>query len=294
MKKAAMLLLSCLLLLSGCAAVQSQTGEGETITLYYISDDSESGSALRTEQALLEENTIPRALDLLLREATLADGQTRTFPVGTQVLDWSVEDGVLYLDLSEEFERLTNIRLTEAEYCIVMTVTQFDAVDALVLTVGGKTLPGAGSHMLTAQDVILVGEIRDPILVTLQLFFPLADGSGIAIEARECEVEDVTATARAEAVLAGLVNGPAGSDMAPFLSGATKLEIESISNGLCIVDLDSETMELICTPMERYELSLYSIVDSLAQLEEIDSVSFTLNHQPIENWEEQYQMRYPY
>ncbi|MBR1780437.1 MAG: GerMN domain-containing protein [Oscillospiraceae bacterium] len=290
MKKTfAALVLMLALLLPACAASQVQSSQTQGMDFYYASPVNESGSALRSERVERETISIAEALDLLLTESYLPEEHSRTFPVGTKVMDWSLESGVLSLNLSEDLERLTNIQLTEAEYCIVMTMTQFDEINAVSITVDGKKLPGAGSHLLTRQDLILIGEIKDPILLTFQLYFPLADGSGLGMEERECEVTDSSVLAQAEAIVQQLTNGPAGRDMLPFLQGASHLEIVSILDGLCTVDLDRETMELICSPTERYELSIGAIVNSITQLDGVDEVRFTMNDAPIENWAERYQ-----
>ena len=57
------------------------------------------------------------------------------------MLSWELRaDGVLSLDLSEHYSGLSDVSLTLADYCIVLTLGQLESVEQVEITVAGRPL----------------------------------------------------------------------------------------------------------------------------------------------------------
>lgn len=284
--------LLCLSLSAGCGA--SGAAGGTEIQFYYgVASDRHTGASLVSEGDTLAAPTVSTVMSRLLRGPESQD-LTALIPEGTTLLSWTLEDGVLTLDLSEAFGRLTGISLTRAKYSIVLTLTQLEGVEAVSITVDGQFIPGSGADQMSAGDVILRGETEDPVTISSQLYFPLTDLTGLGVEYREIEVESLDLLDQANAILKELALGPAGEEMSGFLSGMGVLEAVSVRDGVCVVELDSATLECICRPEEQFALRLYAIVDSLTELGDIEQVSFRLEGQSIEGWEASYSAQYEF
>ena len=294
MKRYLALLLSGLLLLSGCGAVVRQAEEKTGLNFYYgVSSDVQSGSAIVPEQDASVKPNVPDVMRRLLRGPESPELE-RTFPEGTALLTWSLADGGLTLDLSEAFGSLSGMALTCAEYCIVLTVSQLEGVKTVTILVEGKLLPGAVSGSMTAEDVVLKGETEDPITVSSQLYFPLVDHSGLGVEYREFEVESLDLAAQANGVLRNLLQGPREAEMEPFLIGAGQLEVGRVEGERCYVELDGATLAVLCADEARFPVYLYALVDSLTELEGIGSVTFLLEGAGIPGWAEEYTAIYQF
>lgn len=279
-------LFAFVLLISGCMPAQPQREQG--MRFYYcVSADTHTGPAVSYELDELENATVDSLLHRLFNGPNQTD-LIKTFPAGTRLLGWEISDDVLTIDLSEEFGGLSGIALRKAEYCIVLTLSQIDGMERFAITVDGRQLPGTGTGILTADDVVLKGEIQDPITVSSQLYFPLSDMSGLGLEYRVFEVADPSALAQANGVLDQLKLGPEEEEMTSFLNSAGKLTAVSIQDGICIVEVDSAALSAIYADQTAFPLYLYSIVDSLIELDGIDAVSFVIEKIAVPGFEDSY------
>lgn len=289
----AWLLLCLSVLLSGCGAAVRE--DGTQIRFYYaVSSDTLSGPAIGFETEQMKSVTVDEVLRRLLRGPYDTADFYRTFPDGTALQSWSLEDGALKLDLSEAFGRLSGITMMKAEYCIVLTLTQVEGVETVAITAGGQALPGGASDVLSASDVLLRGETEDPVIFGSQLYFPLEDGTGLGLEYREFEAGTLEVLDQANAVLGQLAQGPKQESLIPFLNGAGWMEAVDVTGGVCTVDMDNTTMECICASVETFDLYLYAVVDSLVELEGVSAVAFRLDGQPIESWDSEYTAVYEF
>ena len=157
MKKRLLTLLPALLALAalwGCAAGGEDSEDGAYRLWFSAMEDRYALEAVACEPAELPEG-LPPALGLT--EALLAgpEGQNLAspFPAGVRLLDWSLEDGTLWLDLSEQYGSLTGVDLTVADACLVLTLTQAPGVETVYVTVEGEELPYRPIQRMTAADV---------------------------------------------------------------------------------------------------------------------------------------------
>ena len=290
-QKVGAFLLSLLMLLCGCG---KSGGEQTAVQLYYIVlDEEQAGAAVAAEDAYIAQMTVEDLLAALL--AGPVDGSTyrQTFPSGTTLQSWRLEEGRLTLDLSENFGRLSGVDLIRAEYCIVLTMSQLDGIDDVVITVNGQKLPGATEQAMKVTDVVLQGETADPVTISAELYFPLRDG-GLGVEVRDFEAAAEEDVNQANSILSQLTDGPRASDMLPCLNSDAQAEVTSIEQGNCLVELDRTAIEWMVAQGEGFELAVYSVVDSLAELPGISTVSFSFQGEPIEGWEPTYMPRYDF
>lgn len=293
MKRFLTLLLSGLLLfLAGCG--NPSTPEGQGIQFYYsVGADTDSGPAIAAETEQLEQVSVETVMQRLLQGPTDPE-LSKTFPSGTTLQSWNVQEGTLALDLSEAFGGLSGMDLTQAEYCIVLTLSQLDEVERVNITVDGQALPGASGASMSVEDVILKGETEDPITLSSQLYFPLADSTGLGVEYREFEVPAMDLRSEANGVLEQMLQGPKEAEMTPFLNGAGALTAIEIREQQCIVELDAVTLSVLCSDEASFPLYLYAIVDSLTELDGIVSVSFVMDGTPIGGFEAAYTAVYEF
>ncbi len=296
MKRYAVIVLAGLLALLTACGDASVDADGAEIQLYYsVLSTVNSGAAIASETAYVEELSVECVMDALLDGPSDTMSFASTFPSGTELQSWLLQDGSLALDLSESFGRLSGVALIRAEYCIVLTLSPLDSGETITITVDGQALPGGGSGALSATDVVLQGETEDPVTVGVQLYFPLTGETGLGIEYREFEVADLSLETQANAVLEQLTLGPADLErMSAFLTGANLLEVEEISGTTCTLSLDSATLSCIAGNEDDSQLCLYAIVNSLIELDGIDSVSFQLDGAAIDGWPAEFTANYDF
>ena len=145
------LCLAGLLLLGGCGVGHV---EGSSLPVYYLDQAEDGAKALKTETRTLDSDTeAVEGLLLALLEGPQAENLAPAIPSGVNLRGWTLSNGLLTVDLSARYGRLSGIDLTLADYSIVLTLTQLEEVEAVMITVEGKLLAYRDHQRLTAQDV---------------------------------------------------------------------------------------------------------------------------------------------
>ncbi len=142
-------------LLSGCGG---ETG-GRAYQVYYrnlAAVDSAGGQgALVGERHTLDPQGDPveQLLDLVLaqpQEETLASA----IPQGVSLRKWTLNNGLLTVDFSSGYGGLSGVDLTLADYSVVLTLSQVEGVETVMITAGGEMLSYRDHQRLTAQDAL--------------------------------------------------------------------------------------------------------------------------------------------
>jgi spore germination protein GerM len=118
----------------------SPTGGGTNASLYFV-EAQEGRSVLREEASLLPDGTPRTVLDALVATIPedLPDGVTSSIPEGTVILGTDLDEGVLTVDLSEEFEDVSSELLIQAVGQLVFTATAAAGVsDGVLFSVEGE------------------------------------------------------------------------------------------------------------------------------------------------------------
>lgn len=152
MKKALLsLFLLALLLLSACAG---QTEGENAYDVYFLTRESGREAALAAERRTLppEEDEVEGLLNSLLSGPS-EEGLLRTIPDGVTLEGWTLENGLLTVDFSGRYGSLSGVALTLADYSVVLTLTQLDTVDTVMITAEGDLLSYRDHQRLTAADV---------------------------------------------------------------------------------------------------------------------------------------------
>ena len=160
MKKLIVLIVSAMLLLTSCGG-KTDTSDRQsghvvinTVTVYYADENAEG--LISEEKEVLEKNC-ETALEALLAGPNSAEC-VEIIGAGTYVLGTSLDSGVMTVDLSNEF--MESYGDTLAIYSIVNTLTEFEEVNFVRITVNGAEDAVLGNYVLselfTRNDSIII------------------------------------------------------------------------------------------------------------------------------------------
>lgn len=259
------LLAALLILLSACAAKEEDSGG---IRLWFSDPERTMGKVVATEP-FNGEAAVDPLMDALLRGPEL-DALANPIPNGTRLLDWTLEDGLLCLDLSAPYGELSGVSLTLADYCITLTLCQLDGVERVSITVDGAQLPQRARQILTPEDVIFTGTEEEPRQITAVLYFPRAMGKGLGFEARELtltEGDDLYLT-----IAQNLLAGPQDPDLHTLLPESVQLMDVTLDDGVCCINFSGDFLTSAPVSAAEQNLLLYSIVDTMGNLSAVTSV----------------------
>lgn len=279
MKKAPFLcaVLAALLLLSGCTAPAfltrlfpsdaSDAAEGTAV--YRVAADAAGGGELIRPEYFPDAADTASLIALFLSPASDGEALARALPEGVDVLGWTLENGVVTLDLSPSFLDEPDMTRTVAAMCAALTLCQLDEADAVTVTSGGQTV-FAG---LMPEDAFLEDTESDPYTRRLRLYFPDGNGRYLISEYHSLTLDEDTSPERY--VIEELLRGPNNGELSGVMPEGTRLlSCATGEDGVCTVDLSGEFYENRPDTALGERLVLYAVVNSLTALPGVDSVRF--------------------
>ena len=275
---AALMFACCVFALTACGE-EDQMGENVR-QVYYVSN-----SETKVEQHLHEmtadtlEGQIQELLDCL---ATIPEKLEYKAPLamGFQVLSTRQEEGTLLLDMDAGYLGLPPITEVLVRAAIVRTMTQLDEIRYVGITVEGNQLyDSAGSpvgRMNREQFIDNDGnEINTYELARVKLYFASENGENLISANREKYYS--TSMPLERFVVEELIAGPSGQveGLYPSVNPNTKIVNVTTRDGICYVNLDDSFLTLVNNVPT--EVSIYAIVDSLVELNNINKVQILIN-----------------
>ncbi len=282
MKRALTLLLAAALLL-GLMAACARTGQsttGDSVSVWRVHSGPQAGDLLAAESKPLAGGTqaeIEEVLALFLSRSR-TDGLRRALPDDVELLSWTSESGLVTLELSEDFLALSAMERTAAVFAAVLTLCQLDEVDAVSIAVGGETL----YHALDAEDALLQDTDSDPYTRRLRLYFASGDGQWLESEYHSLSLDDDSDLERY--VMEELLRGPNDPELRSAIPEGTELLSCRTEGGICTVDLGAAFLENKPDSALGERLAVWSIVNSLTALADVESVQLLCQGQAIETY----------
>ncbi len=285
MKRIFQLLLWTALLLSlvGCgAAVQS--GEGsmrQPVSFYYRAGSEDySGGAIQAELRDLgpEALSVEEILTMYLR-GPLRENLRSPFPADLALEKTVLQDGLLTLTFNDAYANLSGIQLTLVNACLVHTMTQFSGIDSVCVQTTGSTVTEQVSVSLRPENFLLVDDSDTNDQVTVRLYFSDENGRYLVEETRSRFFASETEIPAY--ILQQLILGPQGdSALASLPEGTVLLDVQ-LEDGQCTVNFSEAFLLNRPTNHIQSRVTLFSIVNSLTELTEIESVRILCGGKPI-------------
>lgn len=278
-RKVLVWLLLCLALLLAACVQTTEPDGGEGYFLYYPAADLSSvagGDAILARtltvedtETLTTEELAEHLLTALLDDAP--DTAVRApMPEGTTLVELSVLGSRARVDLSRHYARLAGIDLTLADYCLTLTLTQLEGINAVSITSGGRELPYRKTQTLTAADPLL--STREDALrpITVSLYFLDKKSGGLGAETQVLALYE--GQTRVNAVLEALARGPENEELSALLPEGFAVLSARVEEGVCYLNL-SAGADLGASP----PLALSSLVSSLCSLDSVERVQFVVD-----------------
>ena len=208
--------------------------------------------------------------------ACKASGFTSPVPDGTALRSCTVTGGTVSVDLSSEYDHLTGIDRTIADYCITLSLLQLTGIYAVRLTVMGASPAGRADDVYTSAQVLLTSPEDIVRTVEVTLYFPDRAGTLVAEQRKLTVYEGETP---AETVVKALAERPMDSyaGLEPLLPSGFAALAASVEDGTCYLNLPGSCVDLLPESSAEQRLLLEGLVDSLCSLEGVDEVQILLD-----------------
>ncbi len=280
MKRIRLLLLTALVFtcLTACGRKES---DGENLYQIYYLNNGESKVEIHPHEMQAEDadGQLEELLDCLSTNPEKLEYQA-PLAKGFQVLRISKEGERLTIDVDEAYMQLPVTTEVLVRAAIVRTLTQLDGVDYVTITVQENQLydsTGSPVGWMNAEQFIFNdgNEINTYELTKVKLYFALEDGTKLVETYREKHYSTNTPLERF--VVEELIAGPSGQmeGVFPSVNPETRVVNVTTKDGICYVNLNESFLTVVNNVPT--EVSVYAIVNSLMELNNVSKVQILIN-----------------
>lgn len=265
----------------GLTSCRQEASENENVyQIYYISN-SETKVEIH-EHEMTADSRREQLNELIECLSAMPEKLEYKAPLamGFQVLSVELKEGRVMLDVDDAYMDMPATTEVLVRAALVNTLTQIPDVDYVGITVeGGQLFDNAGDlvGLMNAEQFIHNdgNEINTYELTRVKLYF--ANESGDKLIAAYREKHYSTNTPLERFVLEELIAGPSGQvdGIYPSINPETKIMSIMTKDGICYVNLDASFLTVVNNVST--DVAIYSIVNSLVELNNINKVQILIN-----------------
>lgn len=276
-----MCLLWVILLLSGCTLEEDarHTDSPEGTKLYFLNEEGTKivGESYRIKSTAKEEQ-IEELLAALSQEPQ-TEGYQRAKPEEVIIQSYSLgSNEVLTLQFDAAYQQVTGVSEVLMRAVIVKTLCQAEGVASVEFYVGGQPLMRANGRpvgMMKAEDFIDNTGASTEFYQNAYVLIYFANEAGDALVESNLKITYDGTISTEQLILNQLIAGPVEEGLRTAMPEGTAVNKVSVKDGVCYVDFNEKFMEKRSDVSE--EVTIYSVVNSLAELTNIYKVQFTIN-----------------
>lgn len=268
-KKLIALCLALCVALGGCY-YRSGTDSGLYACVYRLSESGSGGALLIRDRVEYSEGE--NILDVMLQALNSQPEKTgvgRVFPEGVQALYCSIAEGAATVEMSRGYLELDEMDRRLCASALVLTFSTLDKVCSISIKCGGRICESG----LTVESVQQADALFEDYERTAKLCVPAEEGTGLVMRSVTLSMDGQRGIEEmiVSEVLARL----------PVHTAQTQVLSAEISGGVCHVDLSEAFYGNEPADYAQGMQIIYSIVNSLCRLTGVDSVTLSVEGQPV-------------
>lgn len=281
MKKILSLITAVLMVfaLSSCFGDNAKSAE---MNIYFRSS---SGNVLSPEKAEYKgaNNVVEMARFAMerLEEGPKTSENSAALPEGTRFNSVSVSGAEAKADFSKQFLNAEGVEEILARFSVVSTLCDIPGIDSVVITVGGEMLRSSSTGeeigALSKSDIVYDTDITDQQpsdMTTVTLYFANSNATALKRETRRVATQD--SLSMEKTIITELLKGPSSQELLAVIPQETKLLNLETNNGVCFVNFSADFVTKFTGGTNTGMLIVYSIVNSLTELDGVDSVQILI------------------
>ena len=267
----------CLLLLVACGREDAE--ETDRMKVYYVSNSETKVEMHEVEMQAAEESArLQELMDCLSTSPEMLEYKA-PLNMGFKVLGTKLEEGNLSIDVDAAYNDLPAMTEVLVRAAVVRTLTQLPDVNLVMITVEGNQLSDRKGNVIGWMNADQFidndgNEINTYELAKVKLYFAGESGTELIASSREKHYSTNTPLERL--VVEELIAGPGQSEVLyPSINPATKIINVMTTDGVCYVNLDENFLMVVNNVST--DVSIYSIVNSLSELSNVNKVQILIN-----------------
>lgn len=270
------------LILGACSRDRDDSYDKTIVDIYYI--DSKTSGIVSEEYELINMEPKEQIYELLhmLKRGPENLVYKSALPENVMVLDYNLnEDNSLTINFDIAYSELTGVPEILCRAAIVKTLSQIKGVEYIQINVNGSPLIDSNGDVvgpLRSDDFIVDTETNTSYRI--KLYF--ANKRGNALVEYNTDINYTGTSSLEELAIEQLIKGPTESGMYDTIPEGTVLLNVTKSDGICTVDFNEKFIEKL--PDVNEEITIYSVVNTLVELPNINKVQFTINSKVVKTF----------
>ncbi len=293
--KAAIIIAICAIALVAMCVIGyiTLTGQGvpantnESVSLYFLDSTktklvSETADVKPSDDITMLEDIVR----LLIQGPKDSVEKKRAIPQETELLSISVDGSIATVDFSGTFYGATDLDNSLAAATVVKTLCETGMVSKVKILVEGMELIGSDKIPLGAlgsDDIVYDGSQTKNSNINVSLYFADKTGQYLQVEQRSVSQNDKEPIEKI--VINELLNGSM-ADGLKLIPAEAKLLSTETKDGVCFVNFSKDFVEKRTAGSSAELMTIYSVVNTLTDLQPIDKVQFLIEGQKVETFGE--------
>ncbi len=274
--------LACVLLLCSCSRgfKKENTKTEDKFELYYL--NKQEDKLIGTDYSIKGGTKEEQVQEVLqeMRKVSKKINCINAIPQNVSLLEFNVSGNTITLNFSVEYQNMSSTREIMCRAATVLTLTQIEGIDYVVIEcVGvpltnsnGKTIEPLKESDFMESDGELISNYQE---VEMTLYYGSIDGNAL-VEQHVLKTYEKNIP-QERFIMENLINGSGENEMLRTVPENTKILSITTQDGVCYVNLDSS---FLTEPVPvTSEVEIYSIVNSLCELDSVNKVQFSFNGQ---------------
>ena len=254
------------------------------VDLYFI---NESGNSIASETRTLrykDENDLIRTALETLRQGPSSSKLNRIMPKDTQISNVELlGGGFLTVTFSDRFLSDDSSRNVLNVYAVVKTLCTTAGVSSVQVLVDGQPVRDRDNKPL---GCISASDIMARLQGCPESFYPVMTNNGLirtaAAEQRTIKITDQQPVE--QYLINELINGTESKELKSILSKKTVLVSADVDENICYLNFKANFLDDNSGTAEHEKLVIYSIVNSLTELNTISKVQFYMDGKRVDKF----------
>ena len=201
-------------------------------------------------------------------------------PKETKLLKIAIENKVATVNMSEHYSFVKGTDALMLRLSMVSTLCAIEGIDGIVIQVNGNPIvsetTGKEFGVLSTDNIAFnTDDTVSEAEQTITLYFPEKNGSSLIAERRRVKVQNSLSLEKT--AINELLKGPKKEKLSRAISEDVKLLGIETKDNVCFVNFSSEFINKTPSGSLATTLALYSVVNTLCELDNVDSVQVLVN-----------------
>lgn len=286
MKKALVLVLALLIVVTGCGLIRQDKATNENIDAYFpLKGNDGLGAEERSIQYAKSEEKYEKALEELIKgPADLAKFE-KGLNDNVKVLSTKLEQDKLTVDISKEFNSFGGVMQESAVIAsLVNTMVQFPEVNSVRILVEGQELIAPSGNPYGYMTEIDFDPKGQGQLSSREVTLYFSDDQAINVVAEKRLInieENASKDKLIKALIEEMIKGPVDATLYPTIPSEARVNSVVVAGERATIDFSEEMYTKHSKGAAGEDMTLTSIVNTITEVEGIREVVLTLNGQPL-------------